>query len=153
MVSRRNFISIAAIMLVIFFMFQFSSVALEIWNDYGDNKHVVDVGELAERSSAFGADPAGISEVTPWGTARPQVVFIGEAGSSVGAVVDAWTSYSKRELVVAEDLVSYTPGQRTPELIVLDGARLQWNTSTCLCHPSGCLCYPGCHGFAGFAGH
>lgn len=132
MVSRRNFISIAAIMLVIFFMFQFSSVALEIWNDYGDNKHVVDVGELAERSSAFGADPAGISEATPWGTARPQVVFIGEAGSSVGAVVDAWTSYSKRELVVAEDLVSYTPGQRTPELIVLDGARLQWNTSTCL---------------------
>ena len=39
MVSRRNFISIAAIMLVVFFMFQFTNVALEMWNNYDENKY------------------------------------------------------------------------------------------------------------------
>ena len=56
MVSRRNFLSIAAIMLIIFFMFQFTSVALELWNDYEENEYAVDVEALAGRAAAFGAE-------------------------------------------------------------------------------------------------
>ena len=68
MVSRRNFISIAAIMLVVFFMFQFTNVALEMWNNYDENKYTADVKQLAGRAETY-VSPNG-TESTPWGTDR-----------------------------------------------------------------------------------
>lgn len=131
MVSRRNFISIIAIMLVTFFMFQASNVALDIWNNYEENKYAVDVETLANRTDAFGAGPDGISEVTPWGTDRSCIAYIGGAGRPSAQVVAAWASYAKWELTASPDLAAYRPGSRLPELIVLDGALMDWNTSTC----------------------
>ena len=49
MISRRNFFSIAAVMLVVLFMFQFTNTAMEIWNDYKENENAVDV--LSDRKS------------------------------------------------------------------------------------------------------
>lgn len=131
MVSRRNFLSIAAIMLVTFFMFQFTNVALDLWNDYEDNKNAVDVKALAGRTAAFGADTGGIPAQTPWGTDRACAAYIGGADRPSRWIAAAWAAYSKRELTVSPDLAAYSPGARTPELIILDGARLDWNTSSC----------------------
>lgn len=134
MVSRRNFFSIAAIMLVVLFMFQFTNVALEMLNDYGSNKNSVDVSTLAARDSAFA--PEGLDGETPWGTRRPGVVFIGEADSAVGQVTAHWAAYTKRNFTASERLGQYVPGGGTaradvPELIVLDGARMDWNSGEC----------------------
>ena len=131
MVSRRNFLSIAAIMLVTFFMFQFTNVALDLLNDYEENKYAVDVGSLTGRAAAFGADPGGIPAQTPWGTDRPCVAYIGGTDRPSGQIAAAWAAYSKRELIAAADLTAYSPGERAPELIILDGASLDWNTGAC----------------------
>ncbi|MCI8439337.1 MAG: DUF2194 domain-containing protein [Oscillospiraceae bacterium] len=129
MVSRRNFLSIAAIMLIIFFMFQFTSVALELWNDYEENEYAVDVEALAGRAAAFGAE--GIPARTAWGTERKCAAYIGGAGRPSRQVAEAWCAYAKRELIAAADLAAYSPGGRVPELLIVDGARLDWNTSAC----------------------
>lgn len=131
MVSRRNFLSIVAIMLVIFFMFQFSSVALDLWNDYEENKQAVDVETLAGRTAAFGADPDGVPALAPGGADRKRVAYIGGADRPVRWVAAAWAGYTKRELTVSADLAAYSPGEKAPELIILDGAWLDWNASTC----------------------
>ena len=53
MISRRNYFAIAAIMLVVLFMFQFTNVTLEMWNDYERNENAVDVSSLTARSGVF----------------------------------------------------------------------------------------------------
>ena len=129
MVSRRNFISIAAIMLVVFFMFQFTNVALEMWNNYDENKYTADVKQLAGRAETF-VSPDG-TESTPWGTDRFRVAYIGEAGGPIGQVVSAWAAYTKRSFSVSPTLAAYSPGEKPPQMLVLDGARLDWNASAC----------------------
>ena len=114
MVSRRNFLSIAAIMLVTFFMFQFTNVALDLLNDYEENKYAVDVGSLTGRAAAFGADPGGIPAQTPWGTDRPCVAYIGGTDRPSGQIAAAWAAYSKRELIAAADLTAYSPWTSIP---------------------------------------
>lgn len=131
MVSRRNFLSIIAIMLVTFFMFQFTNVVLELWNDYEDNEYAVDVESLAGRTAAFGAGSEGVPARTPWGTDRKRAAYIGGTDRPSRWITAAWAAYSKRELTVSPDLAAYSPGAKLPELMILDGARLDWNTSAC----------------------
>ena len=63
MISRRNFFSIAAVMLVVLFMFQFTNTAMEIWNDYKENENAVDVLSLTARSGVFTPEDG-----LPWAT-------------------------------------------------------------------------------------
>lgn len=128
MVSRRNFFAIAAIMLVVLMMFQFTNVALEVWNDFGENENAVELSTLPVKSSAF--NPDGLGGETSWGTVRPGAAFLGPEDSAAGQVTAQWAAYTKRSfasLLRLEDL----DGSALPELIVLDGAGMQWNSETC----------------------
>lgn len=129
MVSRRNFLSIVAIMLVVLFMFQATNVALEMWNDFDDNAYAVDVEGLPGRDSAFVPGGSG-EEGTPWQTERPCVVFIGGADSPVAQVVSNWAAYTKWDFAAAAGPSDYDLGEPVPDLIVLDGARINWNGET-----------------------
>lgn len=129
MVSRRNYFSIAVIMLVVLFMFQFTNVALEMWNDYGENKNVVDVRELPAQGGAF--VPEGLGGENPWGGVRPGVAFLGRADSAAGQVTAQWAAYTKRNFTASARLEGYAPGSAVPELIVLDGARMSWDGGAC----------------------
>lgn len=129
MVSRRNYFSIAAIMLVVLFMFQFTNVALEMWNDYDDNENAVDVASLAVEDGVFA--PGSLGGETPWGTVRSGVAYIGGVGSAIGEMTANWAAYTKRDFSASPSLAAYAPGPEVPELIVLDGAGMEWNTSAC----------------------
>ena len=129
MVSRRNYFSIAAIMLVVLFMFQFTNVALEMWNDYDDNENAVDVASLAMADGVFA--PGSLGGEPPWGTVRSGVAYIGGAGSAIGEMTANWAAYTKRDFSASPSLAAYAPGPEVPELIVLDGAGMEWNTSAC----------------------
>lgn len=125
MVSRRNFLSIAAIMLVVFFLFQFSNVALEQWNDYEENQSAVDVNSLAAKSAAYTLDGGdGL-----WKTARPQVAYVGDEASAVGRMVRSWAAYIKRSFVASSRLELISLGETPREMIVLDAAALDWSGS------------------------
>lgn len=129
MVSRRNYFAIAAIMLVVLFMFQFTNVALERWNDYGKNRNAVDLSTLASKDGAFVPDALG-GEM-PWGTVRPGVAFVGPEDSAAGQVTAQWAAYTKRSFAAHTQLGDFSQGAELPELIVLDGAGMSWDGGTC----------------------
>lgn len=121
MISRRSYLAIAAVMLVVLFMFQFTNVALELWNDYEENEHALDVSSLMDRDDAFTPGDA-----SPLGAARPGVAFIGSSGSAMEQVTAAWAAYTKRDYTASTSLAAFAPGSQVPELIVLDGAGMDW---------------------------
>ena len=130
MVSRRNFFSIAAIMLVVFFLFQFSNVALEQWNNYEENQNAVDVSALGGKSGAFVSG----GESGLWETGRPQVIYVGDENGAIGQMVRTWAAYAKRDFVcrqlqtaVGSRLELSSLGEAPRELIILDAANLDWS--------------------------
>ena len=130
MVSRRNFFSIAAIMLVVFFLFQFSNVALEQWNNYEENQNAVDVSALGGKSGAFVSG----GESGLWETGRPQVIYVGDENGAIGQMVRTWAAYAKRDFVCRQlqtaagsRLELSSLGEAPRELIILDAANLDWS--------------------------
>ncbi len=127
MISRRNFFSMVIIMLVVLFLFQFSNVAIEAWNDYEDNEYVVALSQLPGRKDAFR------SEYQP-GSQRPLVVFIGKASSAQGEIVASWVEYTKYSLVTFPTLTLYESSRQdlaTPQIIALDGEGMEWQDDSC----------------------
>ena len=124
MISRRNYLSIASIMLVVLFMFQFTNVTLEMWNDYESNENAVDISTLTGRSSVFTAENG-----TSFNANRPIAVYIG-GENAISQMTASWASYSKRDFTASAHLVDLSMGSRPPELIVLDGAAMSWDAGT-----------------------
>lgn len=126
MISRRNYFAIAAIMLVVLFMFQFTNVTLEMWNDYERNENAVDVSSLTARSGVFTPEAEPLM-----GSDRPGAAYIGGSESPIGQVAASWAAYTKRSFTSSTGLEEFVPGRRVPELIVLDGASLDWDRGAC----------------------
>lgn len=124
MVSRRNFITIALMMLILLFMFQFSCIAKEALNEYGINQY--------EEESATGLSgknifvPLPVSEDAVTEKQKDYVIYIGDTGEgALQKTVYWWCSYSKRKLQSYEALknVSITE-ELLPEVIIIDSSHL-----------------------------
>ena len=122
MVSRRNFFSIATIMAIIFFLFQFTNIALEAWNNYDANRYAVDIHDLKDRGMAYLAGLHGDTGENSWGEPRGTVVFVGEAESPMEATVKNWATSTKRAMGTSRDLEEWVGA---PELLVVDAAALR----------------------------
>ena len=94
MVSRRNYFSITVIMLVILFLFQFSSAAVDLWSEHDVNPHLQQ--ELPGREDAYQMEQGGLQETAAEGPLRKQVAYIGGAESPVEKIVYYWSLYTKR---------------------------------------------------------
>ena len=118
MVSRRNYFSITIIMFVIFFLFQFSSVALEVWNDYEENRYAEELGALLPAGEAYQAGQSLSSGL---------VVYIGGAEDPVWDVARSWAVYGKRDVEAYSSLSQYQAG-RAPEMILLSPGGVSWSS-------------------------
>lgn len=122
MISRRSFFSIATIMVIIFFLFQFTNIALEAWNDYDANKYAVEVQDLKGRIHAYLAGVHGDTGENAWGQPRGIVVYVGPEGSPMEETVKNWATYTKRSMGTGRNLNQWLG---TPELLVVDAAALR----------------------------
>ena len=116
MVSRRNFISIFITMAVMFFMFQFYQIARESQSGYGVNIHI-------SEESLSGSDrwqPAEDWEREATKT-TDFVVLYTQSGSSIETVVSQWCGYTKRALLVYDEIGEYVISEeRLPEVVLVD---------------------------------
>ena len=122
MISRRNFFAMTTIMCVIFFMFQFSNVALEGWNNYEVNSHVADKDELHGRSDMYRTQWA---QEEAGAFPRSLVVYIGNEVRPTREVAEVWSTYTKRKFEAYPSLEAYDrfkrmDGTGRPEMIVVD---------------------------------
>lgn len=120
MVSRRNYFSITVIMFVIFFLFQFSSVALEVWNDYEENQYAEDLGALVPASEVYEAGQSPSSGLA---------VYIGGTEEPVWDVVRTWAVYGKRDVKAYGSLTQYSgQADQTPEMLLLSPNGVSWSS-------------------------
>ncbi len=120
MVSRRSFLAITIIMVIICVMFQYVQVVRSSENDYFDNPYS-DL-KLPERHEWQPIDykEAERTGIIPWEDGG-YVLFIGDDTSPIGSVVSQWASYSKRQMYARKSLEGFTVAKfKSPEFIILD---------------------------------
>lgn len=132
MVSHRNYLAITIVMLVVFFLFQFTNVALESRNAYESNPHAVDREWLPRKAGAYGAGDSeeGLKEGV-WDVSRDVAVYIGAENAAVRKVVKTWISYAKKQMKSYKTLQEYErrrEGDRTdtPQMLIVNSVDLDW---------------------------
>ena len=123
-------------MFIVFFLFQFSNVALESWNHYEENAYMVDTSELPDRSDVYYADGSGEAEDFA-GEARKGAVYIGDDEDAVTETVKLWADYTKRRLQSYPSLEAYEKEKKKddawqPQVMAIDAAGMDFDTAdTC----------------------
>lgn len=119
MVSKRKFFSIATMMFVLFFLFQFSMVLR-------DSKNTYDINSSLTEKKADGENqwtPSDSNSTTVIG-ADSSVVFVGNEDGDMGTAVSRWCTYAKRKLISCKSVSTYKSGDKNlPEMMILESEK------------------------------
>lgn len=113
MFSRRNYIAITTMFLILFFMMQFTGVVGTHLSEYGINEYEeLAAGTALNRQDLFSVD-AGSGELT---------AYVGPEAGGTAQVAGWWCIYAKRQLVCKRTLAEcvWQEGER-PGLLLVDG--------------------------------
>jgi hypothetical protein len=106
-----------AMMAALFFLFQFSAIVREEWNDYEVNEYEDPADQPQTASDAWFPSP---------GQGR-YAVFVGASGSGSGLLAREWCTYTKRALVAVASLEQWEYRREAPpDVLLLDGASMNW---------------------------
>ena len=130
MISRRNYFTITIVMFIVFFLFQFSNVALESWNHYEENSYIIDTSEIPDRSDSYDPERSDADDFA--GDAREMVVYIGEEEGAVYETVSLWAGYTKRKIKSYLSPEEYEEArapedQPLPVMMAIDAANIGWD--------------------------
>ena len=117
MVSRRNYLTIAMMFVILLFMFQFTGVMKEQLSEYESNEYAGDTTTSLQRSDAFLAEQSSASGC--------EVIYAGEAEGAVESVVKTWCSYRKRTLFCSSSIAQLDSLQDDAlQVLVVDGSKV-----------------------------
>ncbi len=123
MITKRNFFSIIIIMAVILFLFQFTGVAKDIWNDYKTNEYAANAEELPKESDSF--SQASYFDVE--NGREPFAVYIGPDEGAMWNIMKEWAKYAKMSMFCYESIADYDSvlnPAALPEMIIVDGKHI-----------------------------
>lgn len=119
MVSKRKFFSIAIMMFVLFFLFQFSMVLRDSRNAYDVNSHLTE-------KKADGEDqwtPSDSNSTTVVGD-DSSIVFVGDKSGDMGTAVSRWCTYAKRKMISSKSVNAYKADDKDlPEMMILESEK------------------------------
>ena len=119
MVSKRKFFSIAIMMFVLFFLFQFSMVLR-------DSKNTYDINSSLTEKKADGENqwtPSDSNSTTAIG-ADSSVVFVGNENGDMGTAISRWCTYAKRKLISCKSVSTYKADDKNlPEMMILESEK------------------------------
>ena len=119
MVSKRKFFSIATMMFILFFLFQFSMVLR-------DSKNTYDINSSLTEKKADGENqwtPSDSNSTTVIG-ADSSVVFVGNEAGDMGTAVSRWCTYAKRKLISCKSVSTYKSDDKNlPEMMILESEK------------------------------
>lgn len=117
MVSRRNYLTIAMMFVILLFMFQFTGVMKEQLSEYESNEYADDTTTSFQRSDAFLAEQTSDDAC--------EVIYVGEAGGAEESVVKTWCSYRKRTFFCSSSLALLDSLQDDAlQVLVVDGSKV-----------------------------
>lgn len=115
MVSKRKFFSIATMMFVLFFLFQFSMVLR-------DSKNTYDINSSLTEKKADGRNRWTPSDNVTG--ADSSVVFIGNETGDMGTAISRWCTYAKRKLISCKSVSTYKADDKNlPEMMILESEK------------------------------
>ena len=119
MVSKRKFFSIATMMFVLFFLFQFSMVLRDSRNTYDVNSSLAEKKADGENQWT----PSDSNSTTVIG-ADSSVVFVGNEDGDMGTAVSRWCTYAKRKLISCKSVRTYKSDDKNlPEMMILESEK------------------------------
>ena len=117
MVSRRNYLTIAMMFVILLFMFQFTGVMKEQLSESESNEYADDTTTSFQRSDAFLAEQTSADAC--------EVIYVGEAGGAEESVVKTWCSYRKRTFFCSSSLALLDSLQDDAlQVLVVDGSKV-----------------------------
>ncbi len=128
MITRRKYVSITMMMLVLLFMFQFTQVIKDVDNDYH-------VNEYAEKSTLTGSTEWKMEQInTPLHNEKNEyVVFLGRLDSPLGNIVKQWCQYTKRNIKVYSAMDEMLQLEEIPpEVVLIDSGYVDFSKETYL---------------------
>lgn len=115
MVSKRKFFSIAIMMFVLFFLFQFSMVLR-------DSKNTYDINSSLTKKKADGENQWTPSDSVTGSDSS--VVFVGNKAGDMGTAVSRWCTYAKRKLISCKSVSTYKADDKNlPEMMILESEK------------------------------
>lgn len=121
MVSKRKFFSIAIMMFVLFFLFQFSMVLRDSRNAYDVNSHLTEKKADGENQWAPSDSDSNSSTVTGDDIS---VVFVGDKSGDMGTAVSRWCTYAKRKMISSKSVSAYKADDKNlPEMMILESEK------------------------------
>lgn len=137
MVSRRNYAAITAVMVIIFFLFQFLNMAKDHWNDYSENQYAVDVNELSGADNVYVASDSDELDqqstgLIPWEKKKCVVCIGSNESNTMGEMIGNWALYMKRKIIYYESISAYENAiskktQDTPQFVLVDPDFINWD--------------------------
>lgn len=121
MISRRNFFSIFLMMAVVFIMFQFSQIVIDKSGEFDVNAFVPKDEEILSGENVWQVnnDNYLLNE-------NGYVLYVSPEESEVDNIITQWCTYTKRGYVKKDTLENLQLSSTLPELILLDGANLEY---------------------------
>ena len=117
MVSRRNYFSIAIMMFVLLFLFQFSMVIRDSQNTY-------DIKSNLTEKQADGKNVWENKQITPASINnmdRSYALFVGDNTSDMAEAVSRWCIYAKWNMAQCSSLEEYEENDQTlPGMLILE---------------------------------
>lgn len=117
MISKRNFISIAIMMAVLLFLFQFSMIFRDWKNTYDVNSNYVE--KKADGENAWKQQKVNLAEDKVQD--RNYLVFVGNSGGDMERCVERWCTYEKWNMTTIHSLDDIKANLKSvPKMIVLE---------------------------------
>lgn len=137
MVSRRNYAAITAVMVIIFFLFQFLNMVKDHWNDYSENQYAVDMNELSGADNVYVAPDSDELDqqstgLIPWEKKKCVVCIGSNESNTMGEMIGNWALYMKRKISYYESISAYENAiskktQDTPQFVLVDPDFINWD--------------------------
>ena len=120
MVSRRKFFSIAIMMFVLLFLFQFSMVLRDRQNTYDVNSNLApkqNDGKNVWKNEEL--DPASVGT-----TDRRYVLFVGDSSSDMAEAVSRWCTYAKWDIAKCRSMEKFKENNKNlPGMLILESEK------------------------------
>lgn len=120
MVSRRKFFSIAIMMFVLLFLFQFSMVLRDRQNTYDVNSNLApkqNDGKNVWKNEEL--DPASVGT-----TDRRYVLFVGDSSSDMAEAVSRWCTYAKCDISKCSSMEKFKENDKNlPGMLILESEK------------------------------
>ena len=120
MVSRRKFFSIAIMMFVLLFLFQFSVVLRDRQNTYDVNSNLApkqNDGKNVWKNEEL--DPASVGT-----TDRRYVLFVGDSSSDMAEAVSRWCTYAKWDISKCSSMEKFKENDKNlPGMLILESEK------------------------------